>query len=53
MGAANPLDRVKFFEDWRDDVSFNIDSERQNSMMPQAFQARPFSQASAKDGHRW
>ena len=45
MGAANPLDKVRFFEDWRDTTSFNIDSATQNSMMPQAYQARFFGTA--------
>ena len=43
MGAANPLDKVRFFEDWRDTASFHIDSATQNSMMPQAYQARSFA----------
>jgi len=40
MGAANPLDKVRFFEHWPDTTSFHIDSATQNSMMPQAYQVR-------------
>ncbi len=43
MGAANPLDKVRFFEHWPDTSSFHIDSATQNSMMPQAYQVRRFS----------
>ena len=39
MGADNPLDKVRFFQNFRDTESFAIDSEAQNSMMPQHYQA--------------
>lgn len=40
MGASNPLDAVQFFEQYDDSYSFSINSETQNSMMPQNYRVR-------------
>lgn len=38
MGSKNPMDVVKFFDEWEDQTSFSGSSRRDNSMMPKYFQ---------------